>query len=67
METKTKPKNWNGCRNCMFLLKRKGGKCKAYPDGIPFEFISGNIPHLVIEKDQIGTFIWKERIDTPHE
>lgn len=34
------------------------GKCLAYPKGIPYKFISGEISHIEVFDDQVGNYIY---------
>ena len=34
------------CHQCAYVTE-KGGKCKAFPEGIPPEILSGNVEHFV--------------------
>ena len=33
------------CWDCIHVNKKEIGKCKAFPDGIPFEILSGEVSH----------------------
>lgn len=45
------------CLNCKHQLLTG---CKAYPDGIPFDFSEGEKVHDKIEKDQTGEFVFEK-------
>jgi hypothetical protein len=45
------------CLNCKHQLLTG---CKAFPEGIPFEFAEGEKVHDKITKDQTGTFVFKK-------
>jgi hypothetical protein len=45
------------CLNCKHQLLTG---CKAFPNGIPFEFSEGEKVHDAITKDQVGNFIFKK-------
>ena len=34
------------CLNCKNYDQDSLGNCKAYPDGIPFEIVSGELSHI---------------------
>ena len=44
----------NSCLNCKNYDQDSFGNCKAYPDGIPFEIISGELSHLVNQPNDSG-------------
>jgi hypothetical protein len=46
------------CRICKHFHGEDKGTCPAYPNGIPDRFSTYLEPHLEIEKDQRGDFIW---------
>lgn len=46
---------------CISCLHHLGGNiCFAFPDGIPYKIISGQIDHDTIQPKQQGDFVWKE-------
>jgi len=50
-------KPFEHCLNCKHQLLTG---CKAYPDGIPFDFSEGEKVHDKIEKDQVGEFVFEK-------
>ena len=50
--------NWAGCRNCIHY--QKNGKCRAFPNGIPIMFASGDIEHNQVIVGQVGDFVYEE-------
>jgi|1185.fasta_scaffold943170_2 hypothetical protein len=49
-----------GCLACVH--RRRGTKlsCTAYPDGIPFLIVSGQVDHLVPRPGQVGEIVFEE-------
>ena len=47
------------CLNCKFNTPFDGG-CKAFPDGIPYEFSSGEKEHTEIVDGQVGDFVFEK-------
>ena len=45
-----------GCPICKH--NQMDGTCSAYPEGIPFKFLSGN-KHLERQSDQFGAFVFE--------
>jgi hypothetical protein len=43
------------CINCKFHNKREWVACKAFPDGIPFAILSGEITHFTPIDGDHGT------------
>ena len=46
------------CIKCKHLDPFNGG-CAAFPDGIPFEYSSGENEHLEIVDGQVGDFVFE--------
>ena len=47
------------CLNCKHNTPFDGG-CKAFPDGIPYEFSSGEKEHTEIVTGQVGDFVFEK-------
>ena len=60
----TRYKFGSGTSTCPFCVHFHGeekGTCEAYPAGIPDRFSWKPNRHNVVEKDQVGDFIWKHK------
>ena len=47
---------WEGCRLCVHW---RGGRCVAYPEGIPLPIIAGQVDHLVKRPGQVNATIFE--------
>lgn len=47
------------CLSCKHLQPLTGG-CKAFPNGIPYEFSSGEKEHKEVEDGQVGDYVFTE-------
>lgn len=45
------------CLNCKHQLLTG---CKAFPEGVPFDFAEGEKVHDKIEKNQVGKFVFEK-------
>jgi hypothetical protein len=48
-------KEWPGCRACAYWA---AARCIAFPDGIPFPIVAGQVDHLVPRPGQVGTTVF---------
>jgi len=48
------------CNSCKHLKRDKGYYCAAFPNGIPFMFLSGHIEHDTVRQGQTGKIIWEQ-------
>jgi|GEM_PF-6530699 len=52
-----KESEWFGCTACKWF--KSGGRCKAYPGGIPIYYASGDARHLEVVPGQTGNFVYE--------
>ena len=52
---------WRGCSFCAHY--QGDSKCKAFPDRIPIQTISGVLPHTKVFPGQEGDFVFKDNGD----
>lgn len=52
---------------CAFCIHERGADatCKAYPDGIPARFLTGQNPHDQVEVDQVGGTVFEQDPNAP--
>lgn len=51
-----------GCNNCSYLnLDFIKPICKAFPEGIPVVFASGQFLHDKAVEGQVGEFVWTKK------
>jgi hypothetical protein len=56
---------WPGCLGCAHRRVGKRLWCAAYPEGIPFIIIAGQVDHLVPRPGQVGKTVY-EPLDLQH-
>lgn len=49
------------CMKCKYF-DASGLSCKAFPDGIPVKYLSGEADHTEVDYDQKGTIIFTSKI-----
>lgn len=47
------------CLTCKHLDPEIWNRCKAFPEGIPYEIISGEFDHVVKHPEQTGDYIYE--------
>ena len=57
--------DYPGCLGCAHLRHGRRAHCAAYPDGLPFAIVSGQVDHLVPRPGQVGDTVF-EPLDLQH-
>lgn len=50
---------WPGCLGCAHLRRGRRAHCPAYPNGMPFPIVSGQVDHLVPRPGQVGDTVYE--------